>query len=566
MRRSDIHAPDLDLYLQSDLPASRPLTSDMTPVAAAMSLLASNLTKKLVNTKRPPKDAVKKALEKFLENDLRCAKFSMKVETLMDEYILGEAKSILDDFFHPQGLPLITLGELTPFMSLGKGMNVGSKNEAFLTKAFFCKLTSTSKLLYRLYCMAISSNPKWASAEKQRMSIYGLRIVRGSTWTPVPKTIVVARGVATEPTVNMFFQRGIGTLIECRLESYFGIKLDTQPTLNQMLALEGSMSGYFSTIDLSDASDSISLTLAKALLPAQVFRWLELTRSPAVVLPDGSSRDLSILSTMGNGYTFALQTAIFAALSKAVLRLSDKVIGNTYDRVRKTWWPGNYGVYGDDIIVPTRVCHAVLRTLVNWGFKPNAEKTFSSGSFRESCGKDYFKGVDVRSVYIEKLTNPQQVYSAINRLFVFQAIHDVYLENTMNFLLSKVRYLPVPFSVGDTSGLKVPSSKAFEAYDPATRSQVFRGFEPVPSAVDLTRSTRAKKKLGYSISTNPDAVLTSFCGGYIRDGHVVLPTRGTTRFKVRWSVIPYWDWIPQAVLTKEQGERWKALLGKAIIL
>jgi hypothetical protein len=95
---------------------------------------------------------------------------------------------------------------------------------------------------------------------------------------------------------------------------------------------------------------------------------------------------LEKFSSMGNGFTFELETLIFAALAAAV---SDLTLGE------------NLFVYGDDIIVPTHASSNVLAVLRTFGFTPNTKKTFTSGSFRESCGGDYFLGYDVRSVFLK---------------------------------------------------------------------------------------------------------------------------------------------------------------------
>lgn len=561
-----IGADTLLHYLERDLPASVPITSDLSPFRVATSLLTSNLTKKLVNVEKPPEAASKIALDKFLHSNIRCACWELLPTSWLDDYIVGGVQKTLDDFFHPNGLPLANLSNISEGFSVGNGMNIGARDQSFLSKVWFSKLSSTSRFLYQLYCMGISSDPKWSRAEKRRMNDYGLSIVPGSKWTPVPKTVEAARGVATEPTVNMLFQRGLGKLIEDRLKSFFNIELDKQPELNQQLAQLGSISGEFSTIDLSDASDSISTRLSSLVIPSDFLAWINRTRSPKITLPGGQDVELAILSTMGNGLTFPLQTALFAAIVVTCLRLSDKVMYNVYDSVRDRTYPGNFGVFGDDIIIPKRCNEIVLRALRLFGFVPNVEKSFSAGYFRESCGGDYYRGVNVRSVYIKRLVTPQDVYSSINRLLVFCARHDVYLEHTLDFLLKQVRFVPVPFIEGDTAGVKVSSLHAPHFYDIKTRSALYRSYQAEVRDVDLTRSRKAEKILGYRLDSNPDGALVSFVGGFLRDGRLGLPTRGPTRFKVRWSIVPNWDYIPSAVLNIEQAKRWKALSDAAALL
>jgi hypothetical protein len=52
-------------------------------------------------------------------------------------------------------------------------------------------------------------------------------------------------------------------------------------------------------------------------------------------------------------------------------------------------------VYGDDIIVPVDYVASVIRHLELFGFKVNTGKSFWTGKFRESCGKEFYDGLSV---------------------------------------------------------------------------------------------------------------------------------------------------------------------------
>jgi len=55
-------------------------------------------------------------------------------------------------------------------------------------------------------------------------------------------------------------------------------------------------------------------------------------------------------------------------------------------------------VYGDDVIVPTAFAEDAMKRLESFGLKINRDKSCISGLFRESCGADAFKGVNVTPV------------------------------------------------------------------------------------------------------------------------------------------------------------------------
>jgi hypothetical protein len=91
---------------------------------------------------------------------------------------------------------------------------------------------------------------------------------------------------------------------------------------------------------------------------------------------------------MGNSYTFELESLLFFGITWAVCNL----LGLPCDQL---------SVYGDDIIAPAAARTKLQAVLQELGFTVNTEKSYSDGPFRESCGKDYFKGFDIRPFYLK---------------------------------------------------------------------------------------------------------------------------------------------------------------------
>ena len=212
-------------------------------------------------------------------------------------------------------------------------------------------------------------------------------IVPGNRITTVPKNAKTDRVIAIEPLMNMYIQKGIGGIIRKRLRRV-GVDLNDQ-TINQKLAREGSLTGSLATIDLSAASDTVCLELCRQLLPPDWFRAIELARSPIGVLPSGDVIRYEKVSSMGNGFTFELESLIFWALCSSVISFH----GGEESRL---------ALYGDDLIVPVDCYGQIERLLEHCGFKLNAKKSYASGPFRESCGKHYFNGSDVTPFYIRE--------------------------------------------------------------------------------------------------------------------------------------------------------------------
>jgi hypothetical protein len=228
------------------------------------------------------------------------------------------------------------------------------------------------------------------------------QVVRGNKLVSVPKNYKSDRMIAIEPDWNLFLQKGIGGVLRRRLRKV-GIELTDQSN-NAFCAGLGSLYGDLATIDLSMASDCVAVELVRFLLPAEWYDALEQCRSPLGAFASGDRRETiwfnyQKFSSMGNGYTFELETLIFWALSSAVIDLMKL-------RDRRCL------VYGDDIIVPTTAYRNVVDVLTLAGFVPNPDKSFGEGPFRESCGSSYLEGIDVTPIYV------REAVKRLDRLFL----------------------------------------------------------------------------------------------------------------------------------------------------
>lgn len=219
--------------------------------------------------------------------------------------------------------------------------------------------------------------------------------------TFVPKNAKTERSIAIEPYFNLFFQLGIGGMLRKRLFERAGINLDSQ-LRNQMLARKGSITGNLATVDFTMASDTIAIETVRLLIPPKWFQHLHRLRSGNFKM-NNVVRQYSKFSSMGNGYTFELETLIFWAVAVSTcteLGLSTEDIS----------------VFGDDVVIPSAACELYFKTCEYLGFKVNDEKSFTQGDFRESCGEDFLKGFRVRPVFCKELGTVQQCVSLANRL------------------------------------------------------------------------------------------------------------------------------------------------------
>jgi hypothetical protein len=225
------------------------------------------------------------------------------------------------------------------------------------------------------------------------------RLVNGNRFTMVPKTALTHRGIGIEPGDNVVWQLGHGAILSDRLVK-LGLNKEYQAYENRKMAREASVKGEYATVDLSAASETISYELVKDLLPSGWFDRLASLRSPMTFI-DGRWVELDKFSSMGNGFTFELETLIFWALTKAV---TDEL--NIYSRVL---------VFGDDIIVRGEAL-VLLRDVFSFcGLTVNESKSFYRSGFNESCGGDFLHGQDVRPYFLKEApTNALEWYSVVN--------------------------------------------------------------------------------------------------------------------------------------------------------
>jgi hypothetical protein len=250
----------------------------------------------------------------------------------------------------------------------------------------------------------INSDPRWIGAlqDKYRreksipmhspislhdLCEFCLKVVDYSRVTTVPKTALIDRTIAIEPLLNVFFQLGIDGYIRPRLRRRWGYDLNDQ-TNNQKLAETGSINDDLVTLDLVGASEMVSTKIVEIYFPSDWVDLFHLLRCKTGKI-DGHTFEYAKLSSMGNGFTFVVESVLFGALVRASIRRTRSVEISA--------------VYGDDLIVPRTAANYLIQLLSLSGFSVNTDKSYFEGPFRESCGSDYFRGWNVRPVFLKKV-------------------------------------------------------------------------------------------------------------------------------------------------------------------
>lgn len=293
------------------------------------------------------------------------------------------------------------------------------------------------------------------------------RTVRGNIFFTVPKDGTKFRGCAKEASIPVSLQLDVGRLMKRRLLR-IGIDLKRDQMIHRYAAMRASVSGDEATIDMSNASDTVCRVLVQLGLRSDWYELLNSLRATHTRV-NGKWVRLEKFSSMGNGFTFELETVIFATLARTVIADA----GGDPDSVK---------CYGDDLIVPSMHYKSVMSALQLFGFQPNPKKTFSEGPFRESCGGDYWSGVPVRAHYLESLPDePQQWISLANGLrrvaradprhpHRWDVVKSAWLR-ALDPIPSHIRRCRGPEALGDTVIHDDPQNWAW-ADPPRTRHQV----------------------------------------------------------------------------------------------
>jgi hypothetical protein len=345
------------------------------------------------------------ALEKFLGSEQQCHETNLRFRTSRVRGFSPRVDAVLSTACRKISYWLGDLNAKSWALRCRFGPGSDTLNKGTRASSFhkLSSLSVTTDFIEGAQALVLS-HPVWARTligvdpECQKplinsddaMRRFGSRFVLspGNRVTFVPKTALVDRSIAIEPGMNIFAQLGLGALIRARLKKV-GLDLDDQYP-NQVLARQGSVDGSVATIDLSSASDTLATEVVRELLPPRWFLAMDWVRSKKGIYRN-SGEDVSLtyekFSSMGNGFTFELESMIFYALA---LSCGELMKSKNLHLIRS---------YGDDITVPAEVVTLLEEVLSFCGFSVNPRKSYSSGVFRESCGADFFNGRNVRPYF-----------------------------------------------------------------------------------------------------------------------------------------------------------------------
>lgn len=340
------------------------------------------------------------AIGNFWRGEADCFKTNLRLSRYLNTGLFSDSDDVVERFIVSARKKIAKILGAAPKQlegRFGKGSTYGDRG-------FYATVPDKMSSRPTLTDNACSIIPMWSTTAWARACSAlsrDIEVVKGNRFTTVTKDCEKDRGIAVEPSVNLFYQLAVGRLLKDKLKIW-GLDLRFGQDIHRRVAREASITGHLCTIDLSNASDTVSLALVRLLLPASWFQILYELRSSHTLI-DGKEVLLEKFSSMGNGYTFELETLLFSVLCSVAMETNGtKAV------------PGlNMHVFGDDIIVPSACARDVIAVLQYFGMKINKEKSFVEGPFRESCGGDFFLGVPVRPFFLEKTPSEPQEFIAL---------------------------------------------------------------------------------------------------------------------------------------------------------
>lgn len=343
------------------------LRQDVDPACLVDVIQVSNICYKLDLPYSPEKEL--KVIENFKATEVDLEKLDLR----LDDPLLDEASDLVQEVFEG----------FDPFDIIPRhGPGAVATREKGINKWHFKRKYSS---IHRVY-------PYYTYFTPSRMSL--LRNVRGyrqldscesgtARVVLVPKDSRGPRLISMEPLEYQFLQQGLARAIVDRLENHpstRGRVNFTDQTINRRLALWNSVTRKYSTLDMKEASDRVSVVLVERIFSKvpTLLKCLLALRTASTELPDSTILPLRKFAPMGSAICFPVEALVFYVLAEAIRR-RERIAGKVY-------------VYGDDLIVPVSLTPFLLSELPSFGLKFNEDKCFTRGNFRESCGMDAFKG------------------------------------------------------------------------------------------------------------------------------------------------------------------------------
>jgi len=376
----------------------------------------------------------------------------------------------------------LQFGRLIPKHGPGAVADRLTSNSKFNLRTWTTRLQSAGMLAEEF--LIANPKPERVSTLREELTVLEPGAEMPVRVIVVPKTLKTPRVIAIEPTAMQYAQQALtrGLLSAIKEDGFLSSCIGTDnQNPNRRLARIGSLSGDLATLDLSEASDRVSNQHVLALFDGWpgLSQAIQATRSRKADVPGHGVLRLAKFASMGSALTFPIEamvflTIIFLGIERELSApLVAEDLSRFCDRVR---------VFGDDLIVPRDYVLSVYDELHTFGYVVNAGKSFWTGRFRESCGKEYYDGHDVSIVRVRRVlpTTRQDANGVISAVKLRNLAYWAGLWQTTRWLDGHIRRVLKHFpNVAPTSPLLGRESALgyeFQRLHPNTHSPLTKGY------------------------------------------------------------------------------------------
>jgi len=303
----------------------------------------------------------------------------------------------------------------------------------------------------------------------------------------VPKTLKSPRVIAIEPTAMQYAQQALkNDLVDALREDDFlsrVIGIDDQDP-NREMAMAGSLSGDLATLDMSEASDRVSNQHVRAMLAdwPHLLEAVDACRSRKADVPGHGVIRLSKFAPMGSALCFPFEAMVFLTV---IFLGIERELNTPLSRADLERFVGQVRVFGDDLIVPRDYVLSVVDELSVFGHKVNVAKSYWTGRFRESCGREYYEGQDVSIVKVREVL-PSRRQDAGGVVATVELRNQFYWSGLWrtaawldSFLGGMLRCFPNVAPTSPLLGRQSALGYQFQTLDPHTHAPLVKGYRVV---------------------------------------------------------------------------------------
>jgi hypothetical protein len=207
---------------------------------------------------------------------------------------------------------------------------------------------------------------------------------------------------------------------------------------------------------------------------------IQATRSRKADVPGFGVKRLAKFASMGSALCFPVEAMVFATV--IFMGIQRELSTPLSRRELIKLFDGRVRIFGDDLIVPKEFVLSVVDELSAFGHKVNVNKSFWTGRFRESCGREYYDGHDISIVKVRQVlpTRRQDADGVIAAVALRNQLYWAGLWRSAawldRFLGKMLKHFPTVAPTSPLLGRESALGYQFQRLDPNLHSPLTKGY------------------------------------------------------------------------------------------